>query len=252
MPSSPRVAGSPRAAGRRVRGRTTVLFGNPDKASPRISAPTASSSPTSPPTTGRAQRLGADRRRPTPPSRHRRQEARHPHPTAGPTQPDTLLYLQDKDGDENCHIYCVNLKTNGPRPDPRQGRPPPDQLDRNFPNELLASINDRDPQYHDVYRINSAPASGAGAEEPRRRLHGPTTDFRVRCAQAHARRRHRDPLARRQGGWKASSSTGPRRRTNGASSASQADGNLLYMIDSEGRDTLGLVKRRTWRPARKR
>lgn len=68
----------------------------------------------------------------------------------------SLIYLQDKDGDENWHLYRVDLKTLSVR----DLTPHPNiqaqivATDPNFPNEILVGMNIRDPRLHDVYRID--------------------------------------------------------------------------------------------------
>ncbi len=67
-----------------------------------------------------------------------------------------LLYLQDKDGDENWHIYGVDLAS-GKTTDFTPGEKLQARLtgsDPNFPDEVLVSLNRRNPQLHDVYRLN--------------------------------------------------------------------------------------------------
>src|SRR5207247_1234046 len=70
--------------------------------------------------------------------------------------PDTLLYLQDTDGDENWHIYSVNLKADKVTDlTPFKGvRAEIVALDRHFPDELLAGLNKDNPKLFDVYRIH--------------------------------------------------------------------------------------------------
>ena len=67
-----------------------------------------------------------------------------------------ILYIQDKDGDENWHLYATDLKTNGTRDltpiDGVQARF--QQASHKFPNEMLVGINDRVAQLHDIHRIN--------------------------------------------------------------------------------------------------
>ena len=67
-----------------------------------------------------------------------------------------ILYIQDKDGDENWHVYSVHLdtgKTMDLTPfDNVQARI--EELSLDFPNEILVSINDRTPELHDVHRID--------------------------------------------------------------------------------------------------
>jgi dipeptidyl aminopeptidase/acylaminoacyl peptidase len=67
-----------------------------------------------------------------------------------------VLYLQDKDGDENWHVYGVDLasvKTRDFTPgDKLQARL--SGSDPKFPDEVLVSLNMRQPSLHDVYRLN--------------------------------------------------------------------------------------------------
>jgi dipeptidyl aminopeptidase/acylaminoacyl peptidase len=67
-----------------------------------------------------------------------------------------ILYLQDADGDENWHVYKVDLdgnKTSDLTPLKKvQARI--DAVSHKVPEEILVSLNDRNPALHDVYRIN--------------------------------------------------------------------------------------------------
>ena len=68
-----------------------------------------------------------------------------------------VLYPQDMDGDEDWHIYSVNLDT-----DAIKDLTPIDKIaariqgvSRKFPKEILVGINDREKrQLHDIYRVN--------------------------------------------------------------------------------------------------
>jgi dipeptidyl aminopeptidase/acylaminoacyl peptidase len=66
-----------------------------------------------------------------------------------------LLYLQDADGDENYHLYAVNLETKQTRDlTPHKGvRVQGVDLDRNFPNEVLVGMNKRNKALFDMHRI---------------------------------------------------------------------------------------------------
>ena len=67
-----------------------------------------------------------------------------------------ILYIQDKDGDENWRIYSVNLRSG----EIKDLTPFEDvqarivKVSRNFPEEIIVGLNDRDPEYHDLYRLN--------------------------------------------------------------------------------------------------
>ncbi len=67
-----------------------------------------------------------------------------------------VLYIQDKDGDENWHLYQTNLKTKMTRDlTPFDGVQA--QLvaaDPKFPDQILVGLNIRDRRLHDVYRLN--------------------------------------------------------------------------------------------------
>lgn len=67
-----------------------------------------------------------------------------------------LLYLQDKDGDENWRIYAVEPETRKTR-----DLTPFDGVQaailaqsKDFPDEILVMMNRRDPRLHDVYRLS--------------------------------------------------------------------------------------------------
>ncbi|MFK7768484.1 MAG: alpha/beta fold hydrolase [Mariniblastus sp.] len=68
-----------------------------------------------------------------------------------------MLYLQDDNGDEDFHLYSVNLETNDVK-DLTPFKKISAQVmgvSHNFPEEVLVGINDRDQHFfHDPYRIN--------------------------------------------------------------------------------------------------
>ena len=70
--------------------------------------------------------------------------------------PSYITYLQDRDGDENWHVYAVNVETGESRDlTPYDGvQAIPKENSPKFPDEVLIAINHRDPQLHDLYRVN--------------------------------------------------------------------------------------------------
>ena len=99
-----------------------------------------------------------------------------------------LLYLQDVGGDENWHVWAVNLETGDIRNlTPHEGAQA--QLiaaDPEHPNEVLVSLNTRDPRLHDVYRIDLRTGESRLEAENPGDIVGWLADseFRVRAAQA--------------------------------------------------------------------
>jgi dipeptidyl aminopeptidase/acylaminoacyl peptidase len=67
-----------------------------------------------------------------------------------------LMYMQDADGDENFHLYLVNIQSNIVRDlTPFQGvKAQPIGLDPKFPDQALVGMNLNNPEKFDVYRIN--------------------------------------------------------------------------------------------------
>ena len=84
----------------------------------------------------------------------------------------TLLYMQDADGDENFHVYGVDLVDGNVRDyTPFQGvRGSVEDTNRERPNEILVSLNLRNRQLMDVYRCDlRTGALAARHREPGRR-----------------------------------------------------------------------------------
>lgn len=71
-------------------------------------------------------------------------------------KPEQLIYLQDSDGDENFHLYSVNIQSNIVRDlTPFQGvKAQVVDADPDFPDEVLVALNLNDASKFDVYRIN--------------------------------------------------------------------------------------------------
>lgn len=67
-----------------------------------------------------------------------------------------ILYIQDKDGDENWHVFCVDLDSGAERNlTPFDGAQAwLTALEPARPDEILVAINKRDPQHRDVYRVH--------------------------------------------------------------------------------------------------
>lgn len=69
---------------------------------------------------------------------------------------DQILYSQDTGGDENWHVYATNIATRETIDlTPVEGvRGELAGASEKFPNEVLVGLNDRNPQLHDIYRVD--------------------------------------------------------------------------------------------------
>ncbi len=72
-----------------------------------------------------------------------------------------VLYVQDKGGDENFRVYAIDPSVPGDPIPPARNLTPQEKIramiidvPRVKPNEIIVGLNDRDPQLHDVYRID--------------------------------------------------------------------------------------------------
>ena len=158
-----------------------------------------------------------------------------------------LIYLQDSDGDENFHVYGVDLGSGNVRDyTPSQGvRAQITDLNPDFPNEVLLELNLRDRSLFDVYRLNlKNGALELDTENPGDVTGwGADSKFRVRSAQ----------IATPEGGteirvraddkspWKTFLKVGPEEILNALGFTQ--DGQSLYLMSSLGRDTAAVVEK---------
>ncbi len=70
--------------------------------------------------------------------------------------PAYLMYVQDRGGDEDWHVYAVDVETKETRDlTPYEGvNAIPQALSQRFPDEVLIGVNRRDPELHDLFRVN--------------------------------------------------------------------------------------------------
>lgn len=99
-----------------------------------------------------------------------------------------IMFSQDTGGDENWHIYSVNLAS-GVIKDltPYPGvQAQPVASDPKFPDEILVQMNKRDPRLMDFYRVNIATGDAVLIGENPGNIVGwlPDNDFKARAAQA--------------------------------------------------------------------
>jgi dipeptidyl aminopeptidase/acylaminoacyl peptidase len=99
-----------------------------------------------------------------------------------------LLFVQDRDGDENWHLYAARLATREVRDlTPYEGIAADNILtDRDHPGTVLVGLNRRDPRTHDMYRIDIASGEAVlETENPGDVVEWAVdNDFRIRAAVA--------------------------------------------------------------------
>jgi dipeptidyl aminopeptidase/acylaminoacyl peptidase len=157
-----------------------------------------------------------------------------------------ILYSQDKAGDENWHIYATNVDTGETK-----DLTPLDNIhaqvqdtSEKFPTEILVGLNDRIPQLHDIWKVNIE----TGERELVKQNEGMAAyvtdnNFDVRFAFNYT------PdggtvLLKPKGDdgkeWEEFITTGPEDSMNTGPAGFDKTGKILYLQDSRKRDTGGL------------
>ncbi|MGF1479533.1 MAG: S9 family peptidase [Cyanophyceae cyanobacterium] len=150
--------------------------------------------------------------------------------------PDQLIYLQDSDGDENFHLYLVNVRSNLVRDlTPFQGvKAQVIDLDPEFPDTILVGLNLANPQKFDVYRIDlNSGAVELAVDNPGNIVSWTANaQFQIRAAVAATPDGGSDLLYREssQGPWETLRHWGP--DDEGGAVLFSEDGQTLYIIGS--------------------
>jgi len=156
---------------------------------------------------------------------------------------DHILYVQDKGGDENWHVYATNLRTNQTRDltpmDGVQARI--QEKSDEYPGELLLAINDRNKQLHDIYRVNIASGDRKLVMQNDGYV-GFVTDsqFGVRYAMRMTPDGGMDVFKPSGGDWTLSEKIPAEDALTTEPVGFDKTGKTLYQVDSRGRNTAGL------------
>lgn len=159
--------------------------------------------------------------------------------------PDQLVYLQDNDGDENYHLYDVNLKSGTVRDlTPHPGvRAQMVDVDPKHPQEILVGLNLNDRSKFDVHRINLT----TGAMELDTKNPGnivswtADADFKIRAAIAATKDGGYDLLYRAKPKVKWRVLRHWNSEEQGSPVGFSEDGKTLYLIANHDANALRLV-----------
>ncbi len=157
-----------------------------------------------------------------------------------------ILYAQDSNGDEDFHVYSVDLATGTIKdltPYEKVAAQIQEVSDK-FPGEILIGLNDRDPSYHDIYRVDIVTGDRKLVEK-NTEYTGYVTDedFQVRLAQKFLPDGGTQLYQRAEdGGWKEFQKIESADTLTTSPAGFDKSGQVLYMTDSRGRDTSALVQ----------
>ena len=159
---------------------------------------------------------------------------------------DYLLYIQDSEGDEDWHIYAVNVETGEARDlTPFEGvHATMFPTSPKFPDEALIGLNDRDARYHDIHRVNILTGEISPVMQNDIGAFGFVTDddFRVRLAAVTTESGGSSFLEYSDSGeWLPFMEVGIEDGLTTYPLGTDITGNTLYMEDSRNRDTAALA-----------
>ena len=154
-----------------------------------------------------------------------------------------ILYIQDKAGDENWHIYRVDLKSGKVRDltpfDGVQARII--AMSPKHPDEALVALNRRDPRIHDIFRVNLKTGALSLQYENKEGFVGWTVDRNLAVRAAlKLRPDGGTTLWVREDAktaWQILVNWGPEDILNSGPIAFAPGGKALYVLSSSGTDT---------------
>jgi dipeptidyl aminopeptidase/acylaminoacyl peptidase len=154
-----------------------------------------------------------------------------------------LLYIQDQEGDENWHLYSVNLTTDELKDlTPFEGvQAQLNDISPELPNEVLVGLNDRVPQLHDLYRIDINTGERELVYENEGFLSFITDDqYQLHFGLAPTPDGGMEVMRRVDGNWQPFMTIGMEDVLTTSPISLNKDGNALYLIDSRDRNTAAL------------
>jgi dipeptidyl aminopeptidase/acylaminoacyl peptidase len=176
---------------------------------------------------------------------------------------EQVIYLQDLGGDENWQVHAVNVKTKedkiltpfeeiiGPDgtpvtlPNGKKLRPRAQiqEVSYKYPNEILIGLNTRNPQFFDIYRLNINTGDLKMIQKNERFLGFQTDDdFNIRYAIESTPDGGTEIFVPdSKGGWKSFDKIPMEDGLTTSPITFDKTGKILYMIDSRGRNTAALV-----------
>lgn len=159
---------------------------------------------------------------------------------------DHILFGKDKDGNENWHIYRVDLESGNQKDlTPYKGvKASIQELSPSQPTTLLASINERNKKYHDLYRIDLESGESEMIQKNTGKFAGWVTDdnFAVRLAVkqgAEGGTNYLKPDGK--GGWRPLIELSRKDALTTSVVGFDKAGQTLYLTDSRGRDKAALA-----------
>lgn len=159
-----------------------------------------------------------------------------------------ILYLQDKDGNENWRLYAVDLKTNEIKDFTPFEEVQVQVLvhNKHFPNDILIAMNKDNPEVHDIYHLNLKTGElNKVAENPGNIASWEVdSNLKIRGAMVATEEGGFDLVVRdtEESEWKTIISWAMEDSLNSGALMFSKDGKSIYVRDSRNSNTGKLVK----------
>ncbi|MFP4026615.1 MAG: S9 family peptidase [Candidatus Brocadiia bacterium] len=159
---------------------------------------------------------------------------------------DHILYIQDQDGDENWRIYATDIESKETRDltpfDDVQARF--QKISPRYSDEILIGLNNRDPRYHDIHKLNVRSGELELVQEnPEFAGFIVDDDFAVRFAVRQTDDGGKQFLKPDQdGGWERFLDISMEDALNTGIRGFNKAGDIIYMSDSRDRNTSALIE----------
>jgi dipeptidyl aminopeptidase/acylaminoacyl peptidase len=162
---------------------------------------------------------------------------------------DYILYTQDKGGDEDWHVYATHVATNKTTDltPLEKVHATIEGVSEKFPDEILVGLNDRDPQHHDIYKVNIKTGERQLIQENTGvAAYMTDDDFKVRFVYDYTPDGGVKLLKPTDGAepgdkglteWEDFIEIGPDDSMTTSPAGFNKDGDVLYMLDSRDRNT---------------
>ena len=150
--------------------------------------------------------------------------------------------MQDQDGDENWHVYAVNLVDNSTKDLTPLANVAAqiEEVSERAPDEILIGLNDRDQQFHDIYRVDIITGQRKLVAENKQGFAGYLTDddLKIRFAMQYLPDGGNVILKPNDsGGWDDYMKVPMADTLTTQPSGFDKTGNVMYLIDSRDRNT---------------
>ncbi len=154
-----------------------------------------------------------------------------------------ILYLQDKDGDENWRIYSVNLSSNETKDlTPFEGvQARVQSVSYKIPQEVIIGLNKRDPKFHDIYKLNIETGNLSLVME-NNEFSGFDIDdnFKIHLALNMTPDGGAEIFKLTESGWESFQKIGMEDVISTGTLTFNKASDVIYMTDSRGRDTAAI------------